>query len=242
MLALIVPVTFALFVRPSIAVVGSTTTLNYNEQYSITSTPSSNSTNIANNSSTIELTKFVRPSIAVVGSTTTLNYNEQYSITSTPSSNSTNIANNSSTIELTKLTRAPIKYILSLCDRSECPIDMVQKVKKRIFHWCSYTCECAKGFEMKGFSCQKPITSTELMTIVPKIVAYVRRSCGVNMIQVERCNYHPISGFMRNCQEISKCACENGYYFISDGLCSKMRTKAMHLALLAKQAKIAIRI
>lgn len=62
-------------------------------------------------------------------------------------------------------TEAPITYILRLCRKIECPMGMVQKVRKRILHWCSYICECAKGLEMKGLKCQKPITTTELMTV-----------------------------------------------------------------------------
>ncbi|VDN60990.1 unnamed protein product [Dracunculus medinensis] len=73
-------------------------------------------------------------------------------------------------------------------------------------------------------------------------MVYVQRSCGENMVYTEQCGYHPISGYRKNCQEITKCACESGYFFIEDGLCSKMPTKALHLVLLAKQAKIATRI
>uniref|UniRef100_A0A0N4UI35 TAZ-type domain-containing protein n=1 Tax=Dracunculus medinensis TaxID=318479 RepID=A0A0N4UI35_DRAME len=170
-----------------------------------------------------------------------LNYNKQFS-TSTLSSNSTNTANNSSTIESTKPTEAPITYILRLCRKIECPMGMVQKVRKRILHWCSYMCECAKGLEMKGLKCQKPITTTELMTTVPKIMVYVQRSCGANMIYIERCDFHPISGHMRKCQKISNCVCDVQLYFASDGLCLKIPKTTKNPARLAKKVKMAVRI
>lgn len=96
--------------------------------------------------------------------------------------------------------------------------------------------ETLRSFSITG------IKFNDIFQTVPKIIVYVQRSCGANMIYIERCDFHPIFGHIRKCQKISNCVCDVQHYFASDGLCLKMPTTTISLTQLAKEAKMAVRI